>query len=500
MTRLSTRLYGRALSAACMLPILILSLSGTNLHATTSGDPAVVMLSDIHFDPFHDPAKFARLQKASVTSWPTILDSPDSPTQAQDFADLQRSCSARGVDTPNALLKSSIRAAAAVEPNPLFVTVSGDLMAHQFDCRFHNLAPHATNADYSAFAAKTINFVAYELWLAFPDTPVYIALGNNDSGCKDYSEDPNSSFLKNAAIGVAANSKSPQDRFNIEMSFGHYGDYNVAMPKPMAHTRLIVLQDVFESRKFSPCHKQSSEGAAKAQIVWLRKQLAAARKSHQTVWVMAHIPPGIDAYSTVAKATNVCGGDAPVGFMGSDALLKAITDYADVTKLALFGHTHMDELRVYKSTTGPGFPQSWVPGKLVASVSPVDGNDPSFTIAEIAPSASLKDYTVYKADNQAGIDTKWTEEYNFRKTYSLPDLSGATLDKLAVALVADKTGETQVSTDYQRNFFVGTTMKLGLAMKVAWPAYTCAMTEGSASDYRSCVCPAAPSVAANTAP
>jgi sphingomyelin phosphodiesterase acid-like 3 len=471
-------------------------LTASSVLASTSQKPSVVMLSDIHFDPFHDPSKLAQLRKASITSWPSILDAPESATQEQDFVDLQKTCGARGVDTPNALLKSSVRAAQAQEPRPLFVTLSGDLMAHQFSCRFHTLAPRATSAEYSAFAAKTVNFVAYELWLTFPNTPIYITLGNNDSGCKDYSEDANSSFLKNTGIGVAANSKSPQDRFQIEMEFRHYGDYSVMLPKPLGHTRLVVLQDLFQSRKYSSCQDRPDENSARAQIVWLRKQLAAARKSHQTVWVMAHIPPGIDAYSTLTKSHNVCGGEAPVSFLSSDAMLKAITDYADVARLALFGHTHMDELRIYKSTVDGKSAQSFVPGKLVPSVSPVDGNNPAFTIAELDPStASLKDYTVFAADNQTGIGTKWTKEYSYSKTYGLPDMSGASLEMLTSTLAADKAGETQASANYQKNFFVGNSIKIDMAMKLAWPAYTCAMTQGTAEDYRSCVCPAAAPVA-----
>ena len=145
----------------------------------------VVMLSDIHFDPFHDPAKVAQLRTAAASEWDAILNAPDTATQAADFAGLQRSCRAKGIDTPMPLLVSSLAAERAEMTKPLFVTVSGDLMAHQFDCKFHTLFPKSTAAEYSAFAAKTVAFVAWELKKTFPAAPIYIALGNNDSGCKD---------------------------------------------------------------------------------------------------------------------------------------------------------------------------------------------------------------------------------------------------------------------------------------------------------------------------
>jgi len=156
----------------------------------------VVMLSDIHFDPFHDPAKVARLRVAAVGDWEGILKGADSATQAKDFEALQETCKAKGVDTPMTLLVSSLNAERAQEPKPSFVTVSGDLMAHKFDCKFKTMTPKATEAEYSAFAAKTVAFVALELKETFPGVPVYLALGNNDSGCEDYAEDENSAFLK----------------------------------------------------------------------------------------------------------------------------------------------------------------------------------------------------------------------------------------------------------------------------------------------------------------
>jgi sphingomyelin phosphodiesterase acid-like 3 len=88
----------------------------------------VVILSDIHFDPFHDPAKFGQLRTASVSNRAKVLDAPDSPTQAHDFASLQKSCQAYSIDTDWALFASSLKAARAQQSAPFFVTVSGDLM------------------------------------------------------------------------------------------------------------------------------------------------------------------------------------------------------------------------------------------------------------------------------------------------------------------------------------------------------------------------------------
>lgn len=363
-------------------------------------------------------------------------------------------------------------------------------MAHLFDCRFHTLAPSASPADLSAFAAKAVAFIALRLHQTFPRSPIYFALGNNDSGCNDYREDPNSVFLRANATTFAADALTPANRAIILRQFPNLGDYNIALPSPIAHTRLIVLQNIFESKRYTACNGTPSNAAATTQLTWLRAQLTAARAAHQHVWLMAHIPPGVDSYSTFSRARNICGGQSPEMFLSSEALATTLASFPDVIHLALFGHTHMDELRVYTSPGGTS-----VPAKLVPSITPVNGNNPAFTLADVEPStATLKDYAVYSASNQTGISTTWAEEYRFSTTYHLPDLSGASLAKLTSSFLADKSGSSNASHAYQNFFYVGApglsaTIKAA-AMRIVWPGYACALTSARAADFRSCVCPA----------
>jgi hypothetical protein len=125
------------------LPLLLSALSllaaAAPAQSHTAQTVPVILLSDIHLDPFHDPAKLSQLRSAPVTGWAAILNAPPSPHQADDFAKLQSTCGAKGIDTPPAVLESSLHAELKQQPSPLFVTVSGDLMTHHFDCRFHNV-------------------------------------------------------------------------------------------------------------------------------------------------------------------------------------------------------------------------------------------------------------------------------------------------------------------------------------------------------------------------
>lgn len=480
--------------AIALLPLSCITAS-LSAQTKTPFPLPVMMLSDIHFDPFHDPAKLAELRTTPAKEWPGVLNAPDSPTLAADEAALQKACPVRGIDTPWTLLQSSLKEAPQQERQPLFVTVSGDLISHSFDCRLHYLAPGISEKEYSEFAAKTVEFVTLELHWAFPGTPVYIALGNNDSGCTDYSETQNSAFLKSAGQSFAADVIDSGNGKKLLSEFSSEGDYSVTLPKPMQRTRLIVLQDLFESKKYESCQGKRDEAASDTQIEWLHAQLTAARAAHENVWVMAHIPPGIDPYATFSKAHDVCAGQKPETFLSSGKLVDTITAFPDTVKLAIFAHTHMDEMRLLRSSTAGS--TGLVPAKLVPSISPVNGNNPSFMVAQVEPrTAILKDYTVYAADNQTGIGTDWKEEYRYSSTYGLPDFSAKSAATLTSEFLADKSGSSAHSSAYQNFFFVGlsgvSSNLKAAAMHHLWPAYACAMTQDDEDGFRACVCPAKP--------
>ncbi len=455
----------------------------------------VVMLSDLHFDPYHDPAKFDRLRAAPASEWQRILAEPDAPDQAEIFAKLLKTCKTRGVDTPWTLLESSLMAAHAQSPHALFVTVAGDLLAHQFNCRFHALAPDATEREYSAFAAKTVAYVASELHRAFPGTPVYLALGNNDSGCGDYREAVDSDFLHGAAESFADDTASPEGRKELLRVFPASGNYSVALPRPIVRGRLIVLQDIFLSVGYAGCNGKPDPAPGAAELEWLRVELTAAHAHNEQVWVMAHIPPGVNLYSTVATNWDVCGGQAPIMFLRNEKLVEVLTDFAADIRLVIFGHTHNDEMHLLRgvavpSTAGaktvPSSPR--VVAKLVPSVSPVNGNYPAFTLADVDPrTAVMKDYRVVVADNQTGIDAKWTAAYRYSTTYRSAAFTPEEVTSLIAKFRADKEGVTPLSRAYEQNFMVNGGLR-ALAMRAVWPQYVCTMLNDTEAGYRSCAC------------
>lgn len=455
--------------------------------ASAAGTVPALFLSDIHFDPFTDPAKVAQLAAAPASEWKAILASPASGDLSQRQQALQQKCSTRGADTSYALLDSSLKAMKAQAAGTKFITVSGDSMAHAFSCKAAALLPHNSPQEAREFAEKTLAFVLNELAEAFPGIPVYFALGNNDSDCGDYKLDAHSTFLANTGK-VVAGTLSPADQPSVEESFGAGGYYSIPLPAPVHSARLLVLNDLFWSKKYTTCSGRPDATQATEQLGWLAKQLEEARNKKEKVWVMGHIPPGIDVHGTVTKFRNVCGGQNPEMFLSTEKMADEMVDYSDVVSLGIFAHTHMDEMRALRPSGnkhGAG-PEKPVAIKMVPSISPIDGNMPSFTVARIDPeTAGLADYRVIVASNATGVGTTWREEYDYGKTYKQSTFSSASVGKLVAGFQADSSGAAEGSRAYIRNFIAGSGSPL---LGLVWPQYTCSLSNYTAESYRSCVC------------
>jgi sphingomyelin phosphodiesterase acid-like 3 len=448
-----------------------------------SAQPKALLISDIHFDPFHDPAKVSQLAAAPVSAWEAILASPDSPTQAADHAALQTACKTTSVNTPYSLLASTMRALRQDAVDVRFATMSGDFLTHQFNCRFANTMPSATHAQFEAFMEKAMEFEASELEKALPRIPVYFAMGNNDSNCDDYKLDTNTAYLQ-ALDGIASRGVGSAWNAAAAKSFATGGYYSVMMAPPMQRTRLIVVNDLFLASTYKSCANTVDEAPAKAQMQWLQEQLDAARRLHQRVWVMGHIPPGVNPFATAKKSPlKIC---APVGtpdagpamFMVNESLGDTLVKNADVVKLAIFGHTHSDEMKLL------GTGDQRVAVKVVPAITPVYGNNPTFLVAQVDPAtATMTDYTAFAAPDAAG--SSWAKEYTFSETYGHTGFTPATLGAVMDGFRADASMATPQSQAYLRFY---ASKPLPSLSPVFWEAAVCSMTNEHAADFAGCIC------------
>jgi sphingomyelin phosphodiesterase acid-like 3 len=476
------------------LTIFILLLTATGLPAQTI--PAL-FLSDIHYDPLRDPALAPRLNSAPATQWPEILATPASPTLEADAAAVQKACPVRGDDPDQTLWQSSLQAMKAQAGNPRFLVLSGDLLPHNFDCRYNFLFPDSTHADFLNFSENTLRYVVASLRATFPGVPLYMALGNNDTACVGNRLDPNNDFLALTAKVIAEGFPLSERKAIVrDVSAGGY--YSVAMTGAMRHTRMLVVDNLFFLTEFSTCDQRKDYSEEPLQIAWLRAQMAEARRRHETVWVLGHVPPGVSLYTTFAmKNKNICAGDQPSMSLDTERLAATIGANADIVRLAIFAHTHSDAFGLIQPNLGDPIPKTpalarlgpGVPMKVVASISAVNGNNPSFTLATVDPrTASIRDYTVVESSNLTGLDATWSKRYTYSEDFREPDFTAQSLANLIADFRADPLATRPASKAYLDHHY----STADSSAVTRWPYYVCAMDHDSAASFTACACAVAP--------
>ena len=136
--------------------------SAIRLGVAKEATISALMVSDIHFDPFLIRGRRCCWRQRRWGSGRGFWGGRLRRTRRRRLAaaeDLPQ----RGEDTPYALLASSVQAMQRDGAGAKFVTVSGDLIAHAFQCKYGAVFPHAAAGDYGAFVEKTIEFVVEEV-------------------------------------------------------------------------------------------------------------------------------------------------------------------------------------------------------------------------------------------------------------------------------------------------------------------------------------------------
>ncbi|HEV2301386.1 MAG TPA: metallophosphoesterase [Stellaceae bacterium] len=365
-------------------------------------------LSDIHFDPMADPSLVDRLNAAAPEDWAKIFASSSD-----------KSLGRYGRDTDWPLLSSALSAMKEALPHPDFVVMTGDFLAHSFRVHFDLTARNHSDAAYRAFIERTMRFLALQLERAFPKTPILPVLGNNDSYCGDYRLTPGGAFLKDVEptmrglLGGAAGAGFA----------GHWrglGNYAVRLPR-LPHVRVAGLDTVFFSAHYSAACAGAAKGdPGKASLAWLAGTLAAARRAHERVWLLYHVPPGIDDYATArfgACPQNIVPLWQPAYQTAFAALLK---EYADTIAASLAGHLHTDAFRLADRTALT---------LVIPAISPIFGENPGFKTISYDSAGRLDDATTYELPSLSG-GAAWVEEYRFTSEWRLPRLDLASLDRL----------------------------------------------------------------------
>lgn len=452
-------------SLAFVLLACLLLVSGTQRAAAATQQWLVV--SDVHFDPFADPRIVERLASAPAARWRAIFSS-EGP---QPYANY-------GSDTNFALLESALEGMRNQVSDPPVVIISGDFLAHKFRDKFDRLVRDHDDAHYASFVDNTIRFLAGEFRTAFPRARLLPVIGNNDSSCGDYQGAPSSAFLASMASSWGGSVGAPDpNAFAAQFATGGY--YTV--PLPAGNAQAVVVNDIFWSAEYHNTCGQATSDPAADEAAWLTKTLHGLGSSN--VWIIAHVPPGIDTYSTLHDPNGT-----PVSFLAphyNDVFVNALLE-APHTMMAITGHVHMDSFRVI----GPDPSRPAVPMLVVPSISPVFASNPSFTLLRVDDTnASVEDAQVFVLDDLSALAKNGKFPANWRREYDFDSVFGhGTIDAAHLANVEDQIlSDDRVRRRFEE-FYDGSSGRSPIP-DAQWHAYWCANVALSATAYSACASP-----------
>ncbi len=453
-----------------VLPALVFSLTyaapaRTARPVTPAG--VVVSISDIHFNPFYDPKLVASLIQSDYTRWQAIF----SNSSVQDYG-------SHKADTNYNLFNSALQNNYLRAPHPDFIVISGDFLAHDFQETFAKLSGNNDPKAVASFIEKTIAFVTWMIARRFPQTPVYPALGNNDSYCGDYEVEPGGEFLRATAQTWRGLFKNSANANSFMRTFSASGSYSVIAPYKRNH-RIIVLNTTFFSNNYKNTCGDPKAEPGRDEMRWLQAELRKAAAAKEKVWLLYHIPAGVDVFASVKK-----GPGQAITFWRPDynqQFIDLLAQYSRVIVASFAGHIHMDSFQVVQ------------PGKqfvhITPAISPLFGNNPAFDIFTYSrQSAALKNYTAYYFDlssaaAQTNAPVTWQKEYSFTESYGRPAFTAATLQAIYNLMPTNENGDL---ARYETYYDVSNTASPGFDPN-NWRAYWCGMGNLTASRYLNCV-------------
>lgn len=427
---------------------LVSSVAGASAQAGTAAARQFISISDIHFNPYYDPTLMQQLEASDVSGWAAIFQS----------SKIQQPNSYNS-DTNYSLFASFLADLKTRAADATFATISGDFLCHDFPQDFQLYSPDKSEGAYQSFVTKTVQFIATELRAADPGLTIYPALGNNDSDCGDYEITPKGWFL-----GVFAKAFAPSVKWpGFVTQFSPYGYY--AAPAPMPDTTLIGLNTIFFSSNYDNACGTNGIDYGVLELAWLKKQLALARLRKRHVWLLYHIPPGINVYSST---TGPSACPAPVTMWKTqytttfDALMK---QYASTVSVSLAGHTHMDDFRLMATTTSP-----FAYVHITPAVSPLFTNNPAYEVMTYLPQkATIADYAVIHFTLNTPTP-RWGQEYSFDSAYGQTSYTPQSIAAVRAAIDSDPAtralyiryytasnpGSTTITPETSKGYWCGT--------------------------------------------
>ena len=413
-----------------VLALLCTGQLSAQAHPTRSQNTFLIV-SDIHFNPMWDPSLVAKLVTSEPAQWESILGQSKNKAFSQ-----------YGEDTNWWLLQSSLKAMRATLPHPAFIMTNGDMLAHQFPKTFEGITHDPDRETYRRFVLKTMQFLVLQFRKAYPDTTILVTPGNNDDECANYAIYPDGPFLHDTAELASKLVHAADGDFKSSWeALGSYDIPNPAIPGlRIISLNSIFLSELYHAQDFKQGCATVSSTAPEDLLTWLESRLTKAQQAHEKVWLMFHIPPGMDSYTTMHKYQVLLKTKAeqPGEKVCASALVPMwvpkftsrfddlLVKYQDTIIASFAGHTHSDDFRIIDpSASNPEFVL------ISASISPVYNQNPSFRTVTFAKDGSLLDSSVYYLTNLTFASSTtpgvWEREYTFSEQWKQQRIDGRSL-------------------------------------------------------------------------
>jgi sphingomyelin phosphodiesterase acid-like 3 len=441
--------------------VLAALISVGKIAYAAQDDARWIVMADIHFDPFADRTIVDRLAGASASEWPAILSTDERHVPA-----------GAGHDSDAALLASALLAMKRAVPDPPVVLIAGDFLAHRFRERFDATARIHDDDAYRSFVEKTTDYLALVLHRTYPHAQILPTIGNNDGVCGDYRSAQDEDFLAHMARTweplVNVGNRAP----DFAHTFAWNGSYVARLP--LNHSQIIVLNSVFWSAKYENACGSAQETPGDDELRWAARLLDHPPVAERT-WVMTHIPPGIDEYSTLMLLGH------PISLYRADAQQRLLTildnPRAHVTTM-IAGHLHQFAFRQSNAEH-----EENVPILVAGSISPVYGNAPSFLAIQIAPETMrIADFTSYSFGASNVGPPVWRKDYDFNATYDENGFTPASLADLHRRELTTSGLRTKIAQHAAASDMPLATINPGI-----WRASWCAQTELTPQTFTNCM-------------
>lgn len=320
------------------------------------------ILSDIHYDIEYDP---------NSNSTSSCHNDSKSFSPSQNY--VQSYC-----DSSYSLILSTLLQMQSIDPNPEFILLTGDLLAHStMKLEVNGVLDPERNKQIVHSALQNLSDTLIQF---FPYTQMLPTIGNNDAYNHYYMPE---GYFKYEYLNFMYTLW--QKHGNISSTFLTDGYYSV---NTYSEYTIICLNTLFFS------YKQEIDIRGKIEMTWLKSEL----ENNDGIIISMHIPPGFSLYQ---------GGYQSWHDYYIEIFVDLIEEYSNKIKAIYAGHFHTGYFEL-------------VAEKFIIinpSISPFFGNNPGFRYYDLEQNNYFEYFLNSKNLTQGWHESSFLDRFGYKVDY-----------------------------------------------------------------------------------